>query len=279
MRLRGRDLVLYAAYVGLLVGWHHYLSSVFTPLPSPQLQLSPQPPPQHLNHSPPPPPKVAGVNVDIDISDESSANEEKRETADQQEAEAVANAMQAMEKMAEEDVFEASSGLSRTRADQLRARARSMGYFDQREPQRSLSFNRAELGIRQPSFTATSPAARGGLVRTQSLPKGGLLSRFRGRRGSAEGIGSPQHPAPGSPGDFDALPVREIERFWRRLNEHLDPSITDDQRLRIKVALCKLAKAEEQTPTERARSVQMQWLRREMWPESYSKTEDLAFGV
>ena len=59
MRLRGRDLVLYAAYVGLLVGWHHYLSSVFTPLPSPQLQLSPQPPPQHLNHSPPPPPKVA----------------------------------------------------------------------------------------------------------------------------------------------------------------------------------------------------------------------------
>ena len=74
------------------------------------------------------------------------------------------------------------------------------------------------------------------------------------------------------------MSAHDLERFWRRLNEHLDPSITEEQRLRIKVALC-LARGDEPTPMERARSVQMQWLRREMWPEAYSQTEDLAFGV
>ena len=166
-----------------------------------------------------------------------------------------------------------------SRGDQLRARARTLGYAnrgDLSHPMQryNVSVERVDLGIRQPS--AQSPTSEE-LTRSKSLPGMGrhLLSRLR-RRPSADVA---RAPAAGSLGDFGAMPVRDTEKFWRNLNQHLDPAITDEQRDRIKTALCKLAHGEQSVPVEKPRSVQMQWLKREMWPESYSQTEDLAFGV
>ena len=78
---------------------------------------------------------------------------------------------------------------------------------------------------------------------------------------------------------LELLPVRDPDEFWRSLSGYLDPSITTEQRRRIKKALAKLVASGPQAPENKARNVQLQWLQREMWPESYTKTEDLCFGV
>ena len=159
--------------------------------------------------------------------------------------------------------------LAPSRSDQLRARTRrySKLLVDHEHLIDARESRRAHLG--ELMLPPRSPAQP---TRATSAPGLGIFGRRARRRPSAER----------SSGDAAATSGAEQVDFWTSLSGYLDPTITEEQRTRIKLVLSKLVRdwrEARQHPDRGVKSAQMQWLTREMHPEAYSKTEDLAFGV
>lgn len=168
-----------------------------------------------------------------------------------------------------------------SRGIQLRARAQSSRRdFSPRPPHVAtpveVSSPEKERQSKWPAGSSHKP-----IVRTMSMPMkklGGLVRKASFPYASPRRCNGEAMPLD----HLTMLPVRDPEQVWLSLSGYLDPSITNQQRTRIKQALVNLAQEgahSPHSPVEKPRNVQMQWLQREMWPESFSKTEDLCFGV
>ena len=171
----------------------------------------------------------------------------------------------------------------------LRARAR----FDREQSEHVREIRRTQADRRShaerersllPARSSSLPARpSSGLSRSASVPdmsvRTGLFGRLNSLRGRRKTTGNSTrataNPMAENPAAAPSPPL-ETDQFWRSLSDYLDPAISEEERMRIRTALARLTGTDSGQTT---RSVQMQWLRREMRPESYSKTEDLAFGV
>ena len=158
----------------------------------------------------------------------------------------------------------APSTETKNRAATIRERIRVAKHEEVRQ--------KVELSQRRVSFGESS-----GLTRSKSLPSvarslpavaksARLMGRLTGRRST------------NSTGSTGGHHEDDIE-VWRTLEGYLDPRTTVEQRKRVKALVMAALTTERNQLEPRPRQVQMQWLRREMWPESYGRTEDLMFGV